>query len=296
MAMTRNLSFGGSSRLGLLLALGLALVAGVLVFVAASRGGDGEETVRSATGGGATTILTASRDIPARTEITASMVQLTAVSENAVLPGAFDRESLVVGRIARIPIYEGEQLVQEKLASEKTDLGLAYIVEPGRRAMAVEVDKVIGAGGLIRPGDRVDIIAVIDINYEDLSTEREVTVTRSFIVAQNIEVLAVEQDLENQPLRVAAEDGAEAAGEDAAEAAALVDQPEAQPDGEVVTLSLAPAEMQNLLLVDEKGEIRLAVRAPGDHEIVELTDSSPILLTDEDFRTVIVEILAQPKD
>jgi pilus assembly protein CpaB len=228
-------------------------------------------------------VVTAKHDISARTEIKADMLELTKVPANALLGGAFSSNDLVVGRIARIPIYKGEQLVQDKLASEKSDLGLSYIVPTGTRAMGVKVDKVIGAGGLIRPGDRVDVIGVVDVKYTDIISDKEFTETRSFTIAQNVQVLAVEQKLENQP---------PLAGDKArASEGALVEQPEAEPEGTVVTLALAPDATQRVLITEEKGSLRLTVRAPGDTEIVEVDDTTFLSLADEQFQKVIIDSL-----
>ncbi len=143
MTQAKTFALGGSSRTGLILAGILALVAGVLVFAAVSGSDSGGGSVSNASGGPETTVVTAKQDIPARTEIKADMLQLTRVPSNALLGGAFSSTDLVQGRIARIPIYKGEQLVQDKLAADKTDLGLSYIVPEGTRAMGVKVDKVI---------------------------------------------------------------------------------------------------------------------------------------------------------
>jgi len=281
MTQAKTFALGGSSRLGLILAAGLAALTGLLVF-AALQGND-SEPVRNTSSGAETTVVTAKHDIAARTEIKADMLELTKVPANALLGGAFASSDLVVGRIARIPIYAGEQLVQDKLASEKSDLGLSYIVPAGSRAMGVKVNKVIGAGGLIRPGDRVDVIGVVDVKYKDLTTDKEFTETRSFTLAQNIPVLAVEQKIENQPPA--------AANRDAQAEGALVEQPEAEPEGTVVTLALLPEIAQKILISEEKGSIRLTVRAPGDNEIVDVDDTTFLSLADANFQKIIVESL-----
>lgn len=289
MAQARQFSLGGSSRTGLLLAGFLAAVTGLLVFAALnSRGDDG---VKSTSGGAETTVVTAKQEIPARTEIKADMVELTRVPTNALLGGAFSSSEVVVGRIARIPIYKGEQLVQDKLASDKSDLGLSYVVPQGTRAMGVKVDKVIGAGGLIRPGDRVDVIAVVDVKYSDLITNREFTETRSFTLAQNVEVLAVEQKLVNEPPAASGT----SAKDSAAKESALVEQPDAQPDGTVITLALFPDTTQRILISEEKGKIRLTVRAPGDNEIVKTDDTTFLSLADSNFQKIIVDALKTTK-
>jgi pilus assembly protein CpaB len=288
MTQAKMFALGGSSRTGLLLAAFLAAITGLLVFVALSSGSDGN-SVKSVSGGPETTVVTAKQDIPARTEIKPDMLQLTKVPSNALLGGAFSSLDLVDGRIARIPIYKGEQLVQDKLASQKTDLGLSYIVPEGTRAMGVKVDKVIGAGGLIRPGDRVDLVAVVDVKYTDLISNKDFTETRSFTLAQNISVLAVEQKLENQP------PAAETKATSTADQNALVEQPDAQPDGTVVTLALLPDTVQKVLLATEKGKIRLTVRAPGDNEIVKTDDTTFLSLADPNFQKVIIDALKATK-
>lgn len=284
---TRQLSFGGSSRSGLLVAGVLAILAGLLAIIALRAGRDdgGEPIVPG--GDGEATIVVAGQDIPARTEITSDMIALKSVPASAILGGAYVEESLVVGRIARIPIYEGEQLVQEKLASVESDLGLAYIVPTGQRAMAVQVDKVIGAGGLLQPGDRVDVVAVMDITYTDLTTERSASFTRAFYITQDVEVLAVEQELQN---RITAPGQVPAPNE-----GTLVDQPDAQPDSTVVTLAISPEAAQAILLAETKGTIRLSVRAPGDDTIVDIQDLDPLNLTDEEYQAFLQTLLATPK-
>lgn len=284
MTQVKTFALGGSSRLGLILAAGLAAITGLLVFVALQ--GNESTEAKSTSGGPETTVVTAKQNISARTEIQPGMLELTKVPANALLGGAFSSSDLVVGRIARIPIYKGEQLVQDKLASEKSDLGLSYIVPHGMRAMGVKVDKVIGAGGLIRPGDRVDVIGVVDVKYKDLTTDKEFTETRSFTLAQNIPVLAVEQKLENQPPAPSSGSATSADVE-----GALVEQPEAVPDGTVVTLAFLPEVAQRVLISEEKGSIRLTVRAPGDNEVVEVDDTTFLSLADANFQKIIVESL-----
>ncbi len=290
MARVTTFALGGSSRTGLLLAAGLAAVTGLLVF-ASLRSNSSDDAVRNISGGSDTTVVTAKVDIPARTEIKPDMLEISRVPEKALLAGAFASRDLVTGRVARIPIYKGEQVIQEKVASfesNKADLGLSFVVPKGQRAMAVKVDKVVGAGGLIRPGDRVDIVGVMDVKYEDIGTERNITLTRSFLIAQDIEVLAVEQKLLNQIGQGRTSTNSQKDG-------ALIDQPGAQPEGVVVTLAISPQQTQQVLLAEERGKIRLAVRAPGDKEIVDTGDTAPLGLLDADIQKAITEALRTAK-
>ena len=273
-------NLGGSSRLGLLLATGLAVVTGALIFIAL---GQVESDPAVAPGTGQTlSIVTATQSVPAGTEITAGMLAVTLISADAVLNGALSDPSEVIGRFTRIPILAGEQMLSSKIVNSAIEgEGLPFVIPVGMRAMAIGVDKIIAAGGLIRPGDRVDIFAIQEIRETNPITKDVDRVgTRSVIIAQNIEVLAIEQEI----LRVLPTEGN--IERDAATTGTLVDQAEADPSGTVATLALTPAEAANILVALEDGSIRLVVRAAGDTAIVSADDgatleSSTLLPVDE---------------
>jgi Flp pilus assembly protein CpaB len=136
--------------------------------------------------------------------------------------------------------------------NERTSL--SHIVPAGHRAIALSVDKVTGAGGLIRPGDFVDVVTVQEVDTIG-DPGAILQFVRSWTLAQAIEVLAVEQALAQQ-------------GPDGAS----LEQPGAQPDAVVVTLAVTPIQAQSLLLAESTGTIRLIVRPPGDLAVERLPD------------------------
>jgi pilus assembly protein CpaB len=255
----------GSSKFGLLLALALAVGAGIVIFLIAQQDEDAGASVGSAQ---TAQILLAGSDIPAGTQITASMLRIEPVPLTAVHDQAAASEDLglLVGQTARYNIRQGQQILTTNVISPAlvtaTD-ALAFVVPEGQRALGIRVDRVIGAGGLVRPGDRVDVFAVVDIERIDLFTgELTGGAAEPVIVAQNLEVLAVEQEL----IRVLPTQGNE---ERTAENGGLLpDQAAAQPASTVVTLAVSPDEGRALLFAEDGGQIRLAVRAPGDNTIV----------------------------
>ena len=104
---------------------------------------------------------------------------------------------------------------------------------------------------------------------------------RSITLAQNIEVLAVEQALENAGSLSAGgglNDGT--AGE---ATAGGTEQPPAQPAATVVTLALTPLQTQHLFLAEDQGVIRLVVRPAGDDEIQELPESAFFAIADSTY-------------
>jgi pilus assembly protein CpaB len=242
MARANPMPAASQGRTGFLVAAVLALMTGVLIFAALKQAGRGDSS--PAVPAAPVSVVVAKQDIPARTTITLDMVEVATVPSETLLSGALGAADLVVGRIARFPIYRGEQVVLEKIAGEANQLGLSYIVPPGLRAMSVELNQVAGAGGLVRPGDRVDVIGVMDLpGGAHFAT----------LLAENVEVLAVEQELENRP-----------PGGGQASEGTPVDQPKAQPNAATATLAVTPFEAAQILLADVKGVVRLAVRAPGD--------------------------------
>ena len=82
--------------------------------------------------------------------------------EDSLPPGSFKSPEKLEGRVLVFPIKANEPVLESRLAptSVKTG-GIAAIVEPGKRAIAVKGDKVIGLSGLIRPGNRVDVLVTV---------------------------------------------------------------------------------------------------------------------------------------
>ncbi|MFO1465396.1 MAG: Flp pilus assembly protein CpaB [Steroidobacteraceae bacterium] len=61
------------------------------------------------------------------------------------------------------PAREGQPILWSQVASPGT-LGLAERLEPGRRALTVPVDEISSMSGLIKPGDRIDVLVSIRQN------------------------------------------------------------------------------------------------------------------------------------
>ena len=64
----------------------------------------------------------------------------------------------LAGSVVRVPIFENEPILPRKLV-KKGDTGtMAALIEPGMRAMSVEISTESASGGFILPNDRVDVI------------------------------------------------------------------------------------------------------------------------------------------
>ena len=265
----RNVLGGKGNKGVLVLALFLGLLSAVLVFVFLSQSG-GEEAAPS---GETKAVVVASQDIAAGTRVTEDMVRVKNVSSDAVVPQALTSTDMVVGSVARFPITTDEQVLSNRVAAggitvpKGEEVPLAYVIPEGKRAMAISVEQVVSAGGLVVPGDYVDIIMVANIK-SDLPPPLDET-KLSMTILQNVEVLAVDQEVEEVVPESSGEsgDGATSDGGDGTVAQRVpIDRPDPNPEATTVTVSVTPSEAQILAMADEKATLRLALRPFGEEE------------------------------
>ena len=212
-------------------------------------------------------VVVAVKDIPVRAEITAEMVEVKDLPVQARHPQAFGDAKDVIGKVAKLPISAGEQIIPSKFAAQRAESGLTFIVPPNKRAVSIAVSETIGSGGLILPGDFVDVIAVFDAQAMGKDT--------ATYILQDIEVLAVGQLIQGEaiPEETVAqkvEKAANAPVNAKATPTPSVDEPKAQPKARSVTLAVSPEEAQRLVLAEEMGKLRLALRPVKESTLVDL--------------------------
>lgn len=91
------------------------------------------------------------------------------------------------GSVARSSLLAGEPVTDEKLVNLSGAGFMSALIEPGMRAIAVEITPQTSAGGFILPNDRVDLV----------DTNRGQTILR------NIRVLAIDQRFNEEGEQVA---------------------------------------------------------------------------------------------
>src|SRR5260370_35184400 len=115
--------------------------------------------------------------------------------------GALLRKEDVVGRGVMAAIYDGEPIVETRLAPKGAGAGLAATIPAGMRAVAVKVNDVVGVAGFVVPGMRVDVL--ISGNPPGGAASAGMV---SKTLLQNIEVLSAGQnfqkDAEGKPVQV----------------------------------------------------------------------------------------------
>lgn len=175
-------------------------------------------------------VVVAAVDLPWGTSITSSMIKTMPYLKESLPPGHFTDPTAPVGRTIIYPMKANEPLFESQLAPTSVSMGgVAALVTPKKRAMAVKVDKIVGVSGFIHPGNRVDVLVTLS-----QSTRSQDPMTK--IVLENILVLATGTELEKTGKQ---------------EKPAQVD---------VITLEVTPEEGEKLALAASEGKLQLALR------------------------------------
>lgn len=260
-------------RGALLLALLLGSLTSFLTWQYVRQAGQATRPVETAP------VVVAAVPIGARTVITPDMVRVQQLPVAGHHPYAARTPDAVVGKVARVALTPGEQILSTKLFLQREESGLAFVIPANKRAVSVAFSEVIGSGGLIVPGDRVDVVGVFELKRRASSTnggqpsgeDGNEPVHMAALVLQNVEILAVAQRLEGEDTRDALARTTQEAGLSGnAASQAPRSQPKPQPQAKTATLAVSPEEALRLALAEERGKIRLALRRAGDDTTVAL--------------------------
>ena len=145
-------------------------------------------------------ILVAAQDLQIGTLIHESDLKLTDWS-GEFPKGAMIKADTAINRGVISTIYEGEPVIESRLAPTGSGAGLAATIKQGMRACAVKVDEVVGVAGFVLPGMRVDVL-VSGVPPNAPPTDGQKVKT----ILQNIEVLSagtnIQKDAEGKPAQV----------------------------------------------------------------------------------------------
>lgn len=207
--------------------LGLSLAAGgVSTLLAAGWLG-------SHRGAPTTSISVAARDVEAGQVLDAAAIKVVDWPSTALPTGAQTDPNSLVGRAVRTALIRGEPILVGKLAADGVKGGLAAVITPGRRAITVRVNEVVGVAGFALPGNHVDVL----VNAPVAASGGQ---SLSRIVLERILVLAVAQESgrdETRPRVVSA-----------------------------VTLEVTPQQAETLDLARAIGQLSLVLRHQTDQE------------------------------
>jgi pilus assembly protein CpaB len=187
-----------------------------------------------------TQVVAAAKDIPLGAVITKA--DLTTITIGGSAPkGTILKMDDAVGRGVSSEIYQGEPVLESRLAGIGSGGGLAPTIPQGMRACAVRVDEVVGVAGFVIPGSRVDVLVSGNPPGPGGNTEGVQTQT----LLQNIQVLSagtdIAKDAEGKPQQV-----------------------------QVVNLLVTPEQAETLSLASNSLKIQLVLRNPLDTQMAKV--------------------------
>lgn len=176
-------------------------------------------------------VVIATKDFSIGKMLEESDLRLSNWPKEIIPKGSYAETSPLIGRVVRAEIYEGEAILESKLAPVGSDGGFSSVIPPGMRAVTVSVNTYSGVSGFILPNTYVDVFVTVPSpsNKEESSTK---------IILENVKVLAVDQTFERE-------------GDDPV----IVQS---------VTLLVTPDEAEKLVLASTEGKLQLGLRNTAD--------------------------------
>ncbi len=209
-------------------------------------------------------VVVAREAVAAGAAIDERAIQRISVPRKYRQPQTFATTEEVAGRVAVVPIAAGAQIVGGMLADAGAE-ALSFEVPRGRRAVAITVTDDTGVGGLIRPGNFVDIIGTFEFGRPIANQNGRITYaeekTEVRTMMQNVFVVAVNKELRRERIQE------ETSGGGGTQSTRSL---------RTVTLLVDPQRVQELVLAQQVGDLTLSLRSSLDDTAVELPFLDPL--------------------
>ncbi len=183
-------------------------------------------------------VVVAAADIPWGTKLKPEMTKILPFLRESLPAGHFTKYDDLKDRVLIQPLKANDPITEPRLAPVSVQTGgISAVLPPGKRAISVKGDKVIGVAGLINPGNIVDVL----VTAADSKGDSEESKTK--LVLEKIPVLAtgtqIQKNEKGEPTPV-----------------------------DVFTLEVTPEESEKLACAATEGKIQLSLRSITDTESI----------------------------
>ena len=184
------------------------------------------------------TVLVARTDIDAGVKLDETNVAFRSFAKETVPEGVVTTKAQFDERAPKSKVYAGQQIAVAQLG-EKGVFGATITIPAGKRVITVPVNATMTHSGLMKAGDRVDVIVSFKMNRPKVG---QVFRTKTFL--EFIEVYSIDSEV---------------AGNDHVE--------KAQATAKNVSLLVTPKQANLIKLAESKGQLHLALRSKLDAEV-----------------------------
>ncbi len=211
------------------LAIGVILAV-VAVSLISIRSQEKDKVIRNLiTRGELTEVVAATQDIPKNKVIRSNMVSLVRVVTKDLQQGALKSIDSVIGKLADVDILKDQYIYSNMVRFSRSAETLSQKTPSGKRAFTISIDRISAVGGLIKAGDRIDVVGMV--NIPQVAGGKQSTQKVVLTLFENAKVLYVDEGSKSQ---------------------------------RTVTLALIPEEIKILTYALELGQIKLVLRPPLD--------------------------------
>ena len=235
MRMATIVSLGASAALG----VGALVVAKVWLPAQTPR----TQTTAAAAVQPGVPIVIASSAIAFGARLDARNLRVVTVPRAAAPQGAFSSVAQVINQpggapVALQPMSPQEAVLPSRISGPGARASLAASISPGMRAYTIGVTDVLGGGGHILPGDRVDVVLTRELPTDNETRGRQLI---SSVVTQDVRVLGMDLNIDPSSSEAAV--------------------------AHTATLELTLQNSVRLALATQAGTLSLALRRTGSSEI-----------------------------
>lgn len=178
-------------------------------------------------------VVVAKVNIPARTRIQESMLQIKELPVEMLPEGVITSFNDVKDVQVKVSIFAGDVLTVQKVFADRSEEGFVGAIPADCRAVSINVNTVTGVAGFAKPGDRVDLLLVEKSNYSATTN----------VLLQNVPLLSVNQDMS----------GANIVDENGGTTSAIHNPT-------IATFALPPEDVLKLISASKLGEIYMMLR------------------------------------
>ncbi|MCB0350138.1 MAG: Flp pilus assembly protein CpaB [Bdellovibrionales bacterium] len=226
------------------------------------------------------TVVVAIKDINEMETIDESKLSIEERPIEFIQPDALKDPELAVGMVALAPIKLGEQILENKIMEPGPVTGLSLQVAPSKRAVTLPIDEMRGVAKLLKPGDRIDLVAALDIGRG--ATQRREVKT----IMQDVVILATGLRIANELPRLLEKVGKED----------FIKNIRSDTNFNTITVEASPADAQNLIyiLATSPGSLFVTLRHPSDRANVTLPQASVETVLNRVDGATLTQTVRQP--
>jgi pilus assembly protein CpaB len=183
------------------------------------------------------------------------------------MPGHFKRVEDLYNTIAAVPIKKGEQITVPRVTYPGSQSGLSRQISIGKRAMSIQVTEGQAVSRLIKPGDRVDVLALVDYAAGKKEKLKVKTVLQDVIVlstglfiTNSVPIINIKDEKDSRQMKL-----------------------NNYTNFNTVTLELTPFEVQKMVFLISAGNgIYLSLRNNDDKTVERIASTKLYDVLDED--------------